>query len=66
MHIIEANINDEEFIRNLYGHDNSSVKNSDINSSGDTNSSNTSRLINPVLNQPMLRGRNIGQNALGW
>ena len=56
MHIIEANINDEEFIRNLYGHDNSSVKNSDINSSGDTNSSNTSRLINPVPQSTDVKG----------
>lgn len=51
MHMIDVNINDDKFIRNLYADGSSSAEKNDknsSNSSGDTSNSNTSQIINPV------------------
>ena len=51
MHMIDVNINDDKFIRNLYADGSSSVVKNDrnsSNSSSDTSNSNTTQIINPV------------------
>lgn len=66
MHMIDANVNDDEFIRNLYADESSSVEKNDkksSNSSDDMNSSNTSQLINPVPQSTTVKGADYWEDC---
>lgn len=56
MHMFDANINDDEFIRNLYNNSNSG-ENDDGKSSYDTVSENTIQIINPVPQSTNVKGK---------